>query len=372
MEHNMTYLLQICMAAKLRINAFHHRLTFLWVIPFISTTCLYPAQAADITKTQGKNGQQDLILISGEIVKGDDQQFKKIAFNSDRAIVIFDSPGGLILPAIEIGRAIRLKSFSTAVIDSECASACAIAWLAGQPRMMNKASSIGFHAVYFEDDEGKKAPAAVGNALVGSYLTGLGLSDRLVAYVTAAGPSEMKWLNKASAEKIGLPVSFINDAEQARANFSKALKSRWGKKPSLADAARYYRLAADEGFAGAQNNLGDMYEEGEGVPANGKFAVYWYTRAAERGEPTAYLSLSTFLSKDTNDEYVLIEALKFALLAAQRLPEGKNKTTAKETIRSITSRVSKDSISIAVDMAKKWEPLYQEEYLMADSPNPNK
>lgn len=368
----MTYLCQIYLAVKLRINAFLRGLNFSWVISFVLSIALQPAYSADITKTQGKNRQLDLILISGEIVKGDAEKFKKIAFNSDRAIVIFDSPGGLILPAMEIGRAIRLKSFSTAVIDSECASACAIAWLAGQPRMMNKASSIGFHAVYFEDDDGKKAPAAVGNALVGSYLTGLGLSDRLVAYVTAAGPNEMRWLNKASAEKIGLPVSFINNAEQARANFSKALKSRWGTKPSLADAARYYRLAADEGFAGAQNNLGDMYEEGQGVPANGKFAVYWYTRAAERGEPTAYLSLASFLADGTNDENVLIEALKFALLAAQRLPEGKNKTTAKEAIRSISARVSKDSVSIALDMAKKWEPLYQEEYLMADSPNPNK
>ena len=311
-------------------------------------------------------------MISGEIVKGDDQIFKKIAFNSDRAIVIFDSPGGLVLPAIEIGRAIRLKSFSTAVIDSECASSCAIAWLAGQPRMMNKASSIGFHAVYFEDEDGKKAPAAVGNALLGSYLTGLGLSDRLIAYVTTAGPNEMKWLNKASAESIGLPVSFINNAEQARANFSKGLKNRWGKKPSLYDAARYYRLAADEGFAGAQNNLGDMYEEGQGVPGNAKFAVYWYTRAAERGEPTAYLSLATFLADDTNDENVLIEALKFALLASQGLPDGKNKATAKEAVRSISARVSKDSRSMALDLAKKWEPLHQEEYLMGDSLNSQK
>ncbi len=333
---------------------------------------MHLAQAADITKTKGNNGQQDLILISGEIVKGDEQVFKKIAFNTDRAIVIFDSPGGLIVPAMEIGRAIRLKAFSTAVIDSRCASACAIAWLAGQPRMMSKASSVGFHAVYFEGEDGKKAPAAVGNALVGSYLTSLGLSDRLVAYVTTAGPDEMRWLSKASAEAIGLPVSFINNEEQARANFSKALKSRWGEKPSLTAAARYYRLAADEGFAGAQNNLGDMYEEGEGVPQNPKFAVYWYTRAAERGEPTAYLSLATFLADGTTDENVLVEALKYALLAAQRLPDGKNKATAQEAIRSIRARLSKDSVSMALDLAKKWEPLHQEKYLMTDTPDPKK
>ncbi len=33
-----------------------------------------------------------------------------------------------------------------------------------------------------------------------------------------------------------------------------------------AQAVKWYRLAADQGYAWAQNNLGNMYELGQGVP----------------------------------------------------------------------------------------------------------
>lgn len=139
---------------------------------------------------------------------------------------------------------------------------------------MSKNSKVGFHAAYLENIDGKKLTAAVGDALVGSYLNSLGLSDNVVAYVTAAGPDSIRWLNKSGADALGLSVELINNKKQARSNFNLAIKNRWGPQPSLEEAIRLYRVSADEGFAGAQNNLGDIYEEGVGVVANEKFAVY--------------------------------------------------------------------------------------------------
>jgi hypothetical protein len=341
----------------------------------ISVLCLSSAtisitvvHAADITKVAGKSGDVDLIFIEGEILKGDDKVFKNIAFSTERAIVVLDSPGGLVMPALEIGKSIRLKSYATAVTDTSCTSACAIVWLAGETRFLSKKSKVGFHAVYVEDADGKKLPAGVGNALVGSYLNSLGLSEKIVTFVTAAGPDSMRWLNKSSADSLGLSVNILDNKKQARANFNLAIKNRWGPKPSLKEVVRLYRLAADEGFAGAQNNLGDMYEEGSGVPANDKFAVYWYARAAERGEPTAYLSLSTLLPINTNDENVLIEALKFSILAVTTLPEGKNKLNANDNMLKIGSLLSESAKDRAIELALDWEPLYQEKYLMSDTP----
>ena len=324
--------------------------------------------AADISKVTDKSGEIDFILVKGEIKSGDDKVFKNIAFNTDSAIVILDSPGGLVMTALEIGKAIRLKGYATAVTDTSCTSACAIVWLAGETRFLSKKSKVGFHAVYVEDADGKKLPAGVGNALVGSYLNSLGLSEKIVTFVTVAGPDSIRWLNKSSADSLGLNVSILDNKKLARANFNLAFKNRWGPKPSLEEVVRLYRLAADEGFAGAQNNLGDMYEDGSGVPANDKFAVYWYARAAERGEPTAYFSLSTLLPINTNDENVLIEALKFGILAVDGLPEGKNKLAAKANLRSIASRLPRLAIDRAIELAEAWEPLYQEKSLMGDTP----
>ncbi len=39
-----------------------------------------------------------------------------------------------------------------------------------------------------------------------------------------------------------------------------------GVQQEYAEAVKWYRKAAEQGFAGAQNNLGSMYESGQGVP----------------------------------------------------------------------------------------------------------
>ncbi len=43
--------------------------------------------------------------------------------------------------------------------------------------------------------------------------------------------------------------------------------------------------------AGSQNNLGFMYNNGEGVPQNYAEAAKWYRRAAEQGQAEAQASL---------------------------------------------------------------------------------
>ena len=50
-----------------------------------------------------------------------------------------------------------------------------------------------------------------------------------------------------------------------------------------AEAVRWYRLAADQGHADAQNSLGLMYADGEGVVEDDAGAVRWYRLAADQG-----------------------------------------------------------------------------------------
>lgn len=49
------------------------------------------------------------------------------------------------------------------------------------------------------------------------------------------------------------------------------------------EAVKYFRLAADQGYAPAQHNLGEMYELGQGVPQGYEEATKWYQLAAEQG-----------------------------------------------------------------------------------------
>ena len=56
-------------------------------------------------------------------------------------------------------------------------------------------------------------------------------------------------------------------------------------------ALREWRPLAEEGVAGAQLNLGFMYDNGYGVPQNYKEAIKWYRRAAEQGNDRAQYNL---------------------------------------------------------------------------------
>ena len=46
---------------------------------------------------------------------------------------------------------------------------------------------------------------------------------------------------------------------------------------------RWYRAAAEQGVAKAQYNLGVMYYKGEGVSRDYREALRWYRAAAEQG-----------------------------------------------------------------------------------------
>ncbi len=56
-----------------------------------------------------------------------------------------------------------------------------------------------------------------------------------------------------------------------------------GLAQDYAEAAKWYRRAAEQGHAFAQSSLGIMYENGQGVPQNYVEAHLWFTLAAARG-----------------------------------------------------------------------------------------
>ena len=57
------------------------------------------------------------------------------------------------------------------------------------------------------------------------------------------------------------------------------------------EAVRWYRIAADQGLANAQSNLGVAYDTGEGVAKDQQEAVRWYRMAADQGYALAQNNL---------------------------------------------------------------------------------
>lgn len=81
------------------------------------------------------------------------------------------------------------------------------------------------------------------------------------------------------------------DDPEMQTKIGNRYKTGEGVDKNYETAVSWYRKAADQGFAGAQNNLAVMYEKGLGVPKDDFEAAKWYRRAAEKQESHAQHSL---------------------------------------------------------------------------------
>lgn len=84
------------------------------------------------------------------------------------------------------------------------------------------------------------------------------------------------------------------------------------------EAVKWYTLAADRGFADAQNNLGVCYENGNGVAKSYAEAVKWYKLAAEQGNAYGQANLGWCYEHGCGVEQSDEEAVRLYRLAAEQ------------------------------------------------------
>jgi hypothetical protein len=140
-----------------------------------------------------------LIAIQGSISLGDEKKFDDVIRAKASRWPWSDSTAsaGTRWPPTRSATRFRERGYTTYVPGSAtCASACAIIWVAATTRQADEKAKIGFHGVYVTDKRGRAVGASnYGNALIGSYLSQMGLSDLAIVYMTEAGPSEANWLS---------------------------------------------------------------------------------------------------------------------------------------------------------------------------------
>jgi TPR repeat protein len=125
-------------------------------------------------------------------------------------------------------------------------------------------------------------------------------------------------------------------------------------------AAFWYRKAADQGDAPAQRGLGNLYDDGHGVPQDHTQAAVWWRKAAEQGDAIAQvaLGLSYALGQGVPQDYA--EAYFWLDLAASgKLEYGKPEDAAKlpdvSKIRDDTaSHLTSTVLLQTQERARKW------------------
>ncbi len=83
-------------------------------------------------------------------------------------------------------------------------------------------------------------------------------------------------------------------------------------------ALREWRLLADQGYAGAQNNLGVMYDKGLGVPQDDAEAVKWYRKAAAQGYARAQYNLGVMYYHGHGVPQDYVQTVKWYRKAAEQ------------------------------------------------------
>ena len=94
-----------------------------------------------------------------------------------------------------------------------------------------------------------------------------------------------------------------------------------GVPQDYAEAVKWYRLAADQGFAAAQFNLGTMYYNGQGVPKDLVEAYAWWFISAAGGDADAANNRNVAASELTPDQ--LSQTQKRATELLENIGSGK-------------------------------------------------
>jgi len=118
-----------------------------------------------------------------------------------------------------------------------------------------------------------------------------------------------------------------------------------------AEAPKGYRLAAEQGDALAQYNLGVMYAKGQGVVQDYKEAAKWYRLAAEQGSAEAQSNLGFLYEEGQGVPQDYVEAhMWFNLGGASGDARGiKNRDI-------IARKMTPEQIAEAQRRAREWKP----------------
>ena len=147
-------------------------------------------------------------------------------------------------------------------------------------------------------------------------------------------------------------------ANQGNANTQDNLGNMYaeghGVPQDHAEAVRWYRKAAAQGDAEAQHNLGLMYVHGEGVPQDYAEAVKWFRKAANQGDASAQTNLGIMYFRGEVVLRDLTQAYMWYDLASSRIPPGAAHDHAVRNRDFVAKHMTPDQIAEAKRLAREW------------------
>jgi len=125
---------------------------------------------------------------------------------------------------------------------------------------------------------------------------------------------------------------------------------------SDAEAAKWVRLAAEQGLAPAQHDLGLMYDIGKGVPQDDAEAAKWYRLAADRALDRAQFNLAAMYEAGRGVPQDDVQALKWFGLVAGWSRTAEIRDTGISRGRALAAKMAPEKVAEAERLTREWRP----------------
>jgi len=192
-----------------------------------------------------------------------------------------------------------------------------------------------------------------------TFIMTCGLAVCLLALPAVAGPFEdgivaIKDGDYETALKIFRPLADEGNAG-AQCNIGSIYESNVDMQ-NYTEAAKWYREAADQGNQCGQYGLGRIYFDGHGVPQDYAEALKWYRLAADQGEATSQSNLGFMYAKGNGVPQDYIQAHMWWNLAAASFPASgsKNRDVAEKHSDEVAAKMIPEQIAEAQRLAREW------------------
>ena len=151
----------------------------------------------------------------------------------------------------------------------------------------------------------------------------VGLTRKPVPYITETSPSYDAGVKAIEQKNYGLALVLLKPLADtghpvAQSDLGYMYEEGLGVAIDLPEAARWYRLAAEQGASYSQTRLGYLYEKGLGVPRDDALAAQWYSKSAAAGDEQGQSWLGSMYRDGRGVARNYKEAEKWFSLAAEQ------------------------------------------------------
>jgi TPR repeat protein len=116
-------------------------------------------------------------------------------------------------------------------------------------------------------------------------------------------------------------------------------------------AKQWFEKAAEQGDAGAQVNLGTLYLLGQGALESDQMALFWFRRAAEQQEMLAFAKLGFMYEHGRGVTQDFVQAYMWYTLSAAR---GEKRALASRN--QVAKQMTPAQLTAAQQLAREWKP----------------